>query len=198
MENKNFINKDCMVFSVLYELYERNIKNGTPNNKLGVWGIEEKYLNIIKYAYVYLTDSNGMIVKKYKIDKFEKDKTEKYSFIYSESKDFFIQYPFGVVEKHHYRLCSELDNEEVLDTQEVNLRLDKSRNKIMNRKRVKKIKEITSREKLRDVFLKNFQHQNRKIILKDLPLLDKKVDLGEDANLVLTEYFSKLQNIENK
>jgi len=196
MENKNFINKDCMVFSVLYELYERNIKNGTSNNKLGVWGIEEKYLNSIKYAYVYLTDSNGMIVKKYKIDKFEKDKTEKYSFIYSESKDFFIQYPFGVVEKHHYRLCSELDNEEVLDTQEVNLRLDKSRNKIMNRKRVKKIKEITSREKLRDVFLKNFQHQNRKIILKDLPLLDKKVDLGEDANLVLTEYFSKLESIK--
>jgi len=196
MENKNFINKDCMVFSVLYELYERNIKNGTPDNKLGVWGIEEKYLNIIKYAYVYLTDSNGMIVKKYKIDKFEKDKTEKYSFIYSESKDFFIQYPFGVVEKHHYRLCSELDNEEVLDTQEVNLRLDKSRNKIMNRKRVKKIKEITSREKLRDVFLKNFQHQNRKIILKDLPLLDKKVDLGEDANLVLTEYFFKLESIK--
>jgi hypothetical protein len=59
--------------------------------------LKKKYLNIIKYAYVYLTDSNGMIVKKYKIDKFEKDKTEKYSFIYSESKDFFIQYPFGVV-----------------------------------------------------------------------------------------------------
>ena len=198
MENKNFINKDCMVFSVLYELYERNIKNGTPDNKLGVWGIEEKYLNIIKYAYVYLTDSNGMIVKKYKIDKFEKDKTEKYSFLYSESKDFFIQYPFGVVEKHHYRLCSEMDNEEVLDTQEVNLRLDKSRNTIMNRKRVKKIEKLTPRDKLRVAFLKNFQHQNKKIILKDLPLLDKKVDLGEDADLVLTEYFSKLQNIENK
>jgi hypothetical protein len=51
---------------------------------------------------------------------------------------------------------------------------------------------------LRVAFLKNFQHQNKKIILKDLPLLDKKVDLGEDADLVLTEYFSKVQNIENK
>ena len=198
MENGNLINKDCMVFSVLYELYERNIKNGTPDNKLGLWSIEEKYLNIIKYAYVYLTDSNGMIVKKYKIDKFEKDKTEKYSFTYSESKDFFIQYPFGVVEKHHYRLCSEMDSLEVLNSQEVNMRLDKSRNKIMNKKRIKKIKEITAREKLRDVFLKNAKFNSKKVILKDLPLLDKKVDLGEDPEVVLTEYFFKLQNIENK
>ena len=197
MENGNFINKDCMVFSVLYELYERNIKNGTPNNKLGVWGIEEKYLNIIKYAYVYLTDSGGMIVKKYKIDKFEKDKSEKYSFTYSESIDFFIQYPFGIVEKHHYRLCSEMDNQEKLDSQEVNIRLEKSRNKIMNKKRIKKIKEITAREKLRDVFLKNAKFNTKKIILKDLPLLDKKVDLGEDPELVLSDYFFKLENIKN-
>jgi hypothetical protein len=197
MENGNFINKDCMVFSVLYELYERNIKNGTPDNKLGLWSIEEKYLNIIKYAYVYLTDSGGMIVKKYKIDKFEKDKTEKYSFTYSESKDFFIQYPFGVVEKHHYKLCSEMDNLEKLDSQEVNIRLEKSRNKIMNKKRIKKIKEITAREKLRDVFLKNAKFNTKKIILKDLPLLDKKVDLGEDPELVLSDYFFKLENIKN-
>ena len=196
MENGNFINKDCMVFSVLYELYERHIKNGTPDNKLGLWSIEEKYLNIIKYAYVYLTDSNGMIVKKYKIDKFEKDKSEKYSFTYSESIDFFIQYPFGIVEKHHYRLCSEMDSQTTLDSQEVNIRLDKSRNKIMNKKRIKKIKEINAREKLRNVFLKNFQHQNKKIILKDLPLLDKKVNLGEDPELVLTEYFSKLESMK--
>jgi hypothetical protein len=91
-----------------------------------------------------------------------------------------------------------MDNEEVLDTQEVNLRLDKSSSTIMNRKRVKKIEKLSSRDKLRVAFLKNFQHQNKKIILKDLPLLDTKVDLGEDADLVLTEYFSKVQNIENK
>ena len=80
------MNLDSLIFSVTYENYQKNILKDKENKTLGQWQLSDKIVEKLKYAYVYLKDSSGMIVKKYTIEKFEKsslskgyDNSEKYT-----------------------------------------------------------------------------------------------------------------------
>ena len=196
MENQITITEDSMVFSALYENYEMNIKNDNYEKKLGIWSIEESYRKNLKYAYVYLTDCGGMIVKKYKIIRFEKDTNspDKYYFYFENGEDFFVQYPFGIVQGHHYVLSSDIENLPRLEQSEINKRIDKSRNTKMSKPRRKKIIMLNPREQLSKVFLNKHFKQKQKIILSDLSMLDKLVESGQDPDVVLTNYFNNLES----
>lgn len=196
MENQITMTEDSMVFSALYENYEMNIKNDNYKKKLGIWSIEESYRKNLKYAYVYLTDCGGMIVKKYKIIRFEKDTNspDKYYFYFENGEDFFVQYPFGIVQGHHYVLSSDIENLPKLEQSEINKRIDKSRNTKMSKPRRKKIIMLNPREQLSKVFLNKHFKQKQKIILSDLSMLDKLVESGQDPDVVLTNYFNNLES----
>jgi hypothetical protein len=196
MENQITITEDSMVFSALYENYEMNIKNDNYRKKLGIWAIEESYRKTLKYAYVYLTDCDGMIVKKYKIIRFEKDTNspDKYYFCFENGEDFFVQYPFGIVQGHHYVESSKIESLPRLEQSEINKRIDKSRNTKMSKPRIKKIIMLNPREQLSKVFLNKYFMKKQKIRLSDLSMLDKQVEEGQDPDMVLTNYFNNLES----
>ncbi|MBT4062839.1 MAG: hypothetical protein HOE70_02255 [Flavobacteriaceae bacterium] len=88
---------DSFIWSTTYERYERNIKKDREDKRLGQWNLHKDKIKNLKYSYVYLKDSGNLIVKKYKIEKFEKsgfDKDfndpKKWCFIFSKSEDFFV------------------------------------------------------------------------------------------------------------
>ena len=60
--------KNSLIFSVTYENYINNVLNDKENKTLGQWKITPEMVEQLKYAYVYLTNSNQMIVKKYEIE----------------------------------------------------------------------------------------------------------------------------------
>jgi len=95
--------EDSIVFSSLYTNYESYLKNDNPKNRHGIWKIEKQRLDQLKYAYVYLTDSGGMIVRKYKIDHFEPDKkvTSKHHFYFEkESAKILAQFAKKICKLH--------------------------------------------------------------------------------------------------
>jgi len=132
-ENKDI---DSFIWSTTYERYERNIKKDREDKRLGQWNLHEDKIKNLKYSYVYLKDSGNLIVKKYKIEKFEKsgfDKDfndpEKWCFIFSESEDFFVDHP-TVVQGRQYGSSLEIDNfkkpsKEEVDQKKIDLILDK-------------------------------------------------------------------------
>ena len=73
-ENKDI---DSFIWSTTYERYERNIKKDREDKRLGQWNLHEDKIKNLKYSYVYLKDSGNLIVKKYKIEKFEKSGFDK-------------------------------------------------------------------------------------------------------------------------
>ena len=131
LENKNL---DSFIWSSTYERYEKNILKDKEDKKLGQWNLNEDKIKNLKYSYVFLKDSGGLIVKKYTIEKFEKsgfDKDfsdpNKWCFIFSESEDFFAEYP-KVVQGRQYGSSLELDNLKKLPDNEVRIRLNQSKN----------------------------------------------------------------------
>ena len=189
------MSEDTIVFSSLYTNYETYLKNDHPNKRHGIWKIEKERLDKLKYAYVYLTDSGGMIVRKYKILRFEQDLkvTDKFHFYYEKGEDFFIQYPFGIVRKHHYVFSSQLENIPRLETSEIHTRLDNSMKTKMDKTRKEKIIRISAREKLSKSYHANFFNQKQRIILSDMRMLDKLVDEGQEPDAVLANYFNNLK-----
>ena len=130
-ENKNI---DSFIWSSTYERYEKNIKKDKEDKKLGQWPLKDENINKLKYSYVYLKDSGNLIVKKYKIEKFEKsgfDKDfndpNKWCFIFSESEDFYAEYS-KVVQGPQYGNSFELDNLKKLSHEEVVARLNQAKN----------------------------------------------------------------------
>ena len=130
-ENKDI---DSFIWSTTYERYERNIKKDREDKRLGQWDLHEDKIKNLKYSYVYLKDSGNLIVKKYKIEKFEKsgfDKDfndpKKWCFIFSESEDFFADHP-TIVQGRQYGSSLELDNLKKLPDNEVKIRLNQSKN----------------------------------------------------------------------
>ena len=65
------------MFSVTYENYEKNILKDKENKTLGAWSISYEMTQELKYAYVYLKNSEKMIVKKYEIERFERSNVSK-------------------------------------------------------------------------------------------------------------------------
>jgi len=130
-ENKNI---DSFIWSTTYERYERNIKKDRGDKRLGQWNLHENKIQNLKYSYVYLKDSANLIVKKYKIEKFEKsgfDKDfndpKKWCFIFSESEDFFADHP-TVVQGRQYCSSLEIDNLKKPSLSERVARLNQSKN----------------------------------------------------------------------
>ena len=130
-ENKDI---DSFIWSTTYERYERNIKKDREDKRLGQWNLNEDKIKNLKYSYVYLKDSANLIVKKYKIEKFEKsgfDKdfndSKKWCFIFSESEDFFADHP-SVVQGRQYCNSLEIDNLKKPSLSERVARLNQSKN----------------------------------------------------------------------
>ena len=127
-------NLDSFIWSSTYERYERNILKNKEDKKLGQWKLHEDKIKNLKYSYVFLKDSGGLIVKKYTIEKFEKsgfdrdfNDPNKWCFIFSESEDFFTEYP-KIVQGRQYGSSLELDNLKKLPDNEVRIRLNQSKN----------------------------------------------------------------------
>ena len=130
-ENKDI---DSFIWSTTYERYERNIKKDREDKRLGQWNLHEDKIKNLKYSYVYLKDSENLIVKKYKIEKFEKsgfDKDfndpKKWCFIFSESEDFFADHP-TIVQGRQYGSSLEIDNFKKPSLSERVARLNQSKN----------------------------------------------------------------------
>ena len=196
MEISQNMSEDTIVFSSLYTNYETYLKNDHPNKRHGIWKIEKERLDKLKYAYVYLTDSGGMIVRKYKNIRFEQDSkvTDKFHFYYEKGEDFFIQYPFGIVRKHHYVFSSQLENIPRLETSEIHTRLDNSMKTKMDKTRREKIIRISAREKLFKVYQINYLPQGQRVGFVDAKMLVKLVDEGQEPDAVLANYFNNLEN----
>ena len=191
-----YLTEDSIVFSSLYENYKTYIKDDNPKKKLGMWEIEEERLKTLIYAYVYLTDCGGMIVRKYNILSFEKDKTvlNKHHFYFEKGEDFFVQYPYGTVQGHHYIFSSKLENLPRLENSEINQRMNKSESAKMDKIRRKKINIINSREILSKIYNEKYLPRKKRINLPDLTILDKQVDAGQDPYVVLENYFNSLES----
>ena len=125
---------DSFIWSTTYERYERNIKKDREDKRLGQWNLHKDKIKNLKYSYVYLKDSGNLIVKKYKIEKFEKsgfDKDfndpKKWCFIFSKSEDFFVDHP-TIVQGRQYGSSLEIDNFKKPSLNERVARLNQSRN----------------------------------------------------------------------
>mgnify|MGYP007114267651 FL=1 len=181
---------DSLIFSVTFENYIKNIKQDKSDKKLGKWNISEAMHPQLKYAYVYLKDSDQMIVKKYYINHFVAEE-DKWCFVFDKSEDVFFEYPHSRVQARHYRSSNNLDAVMRLEEGELKRRLEKSR--------TIKAEAGTSYKKTSG-FFEPAREQLIKIRnekFKDNPMpnavvartLIKLVEDGEDADAVLTEYY---------
>jgi len=187
----NNIPVDSIVFSVTYENYIKHIQNDKPEKKLGEWNIADHMIDLIKFGYTYLKDSDQMIVKKYYIDSFEKQSDGKYCFYFSKSEDIFFEYPYSRVQARHYRNSIDLEKCDRLSENEIKMRLEKSKN-IKSEASTSKIKKSGILEPVKEELTKI---RNEKF--KDQPLptaeqarkLIERVEDGEDADAVVTEFY---------
>ena len=187
----NNIPVDSIVFSVTYENYIKHIQNDKPEKKLGEWNIADHMIDLIKFGYTYLKDSDQMIVKKYYIDSFEKQSDGKYCFYFSKSEDIFFEYPYSRVQARHYRNSIDLEKCDRLSENEIKMRLEKSKN-IKSEASTSKIKKSGILEPVKEELTKI---RNEKF--KDQPLptaeqarkLIERVENGEDADAVVTEFY---------
>ena len=187
----NNIPVDSIVFSVTYENYIKHIQNDKPEKKLGEWNIADHMIDLIKFGYTYLKDSDQMIVKKHYIDSFEKQSDGRYCFYFSKSEDIFFEYPHTTVQGRHYRNSIDLERCDRLSENEIKMRLEKSKN-IKSEASTSKIKKSGILEPVKEELTKI---RNEKF--KDQPLptaeqarkLIEKVKNGEDAEAVVTEFY---------
>ena len=187
----NNIPVDSIVFSVTYENYIKHIQNDKPEKKVGEWNIGDHMINLLKFGYTYLKDSDQMIVKKHYIDSFEKQSDGKYCFYFSKSEDIFFEYPYSRVQGRHYRNSIDLERCDRLSENEIKMRLEKSKN-IKSEASTSKIKKSGILEPVKEELTKI---RNEKF--KDQPLptaeqarkLIERVENGEDADAVVTEFY---------
>ena len=187
----NNIPVDSIVFSVTYENYIKHIQNDKPEKKVGEWNIGDHMINLLKFGYTYLKDSDQMIVKKHYIDSFEKQSDGRYCFYFSKSEDIFFEYPYSRVQGRHYRNSIDLERCDRLSENEIKMRLEKSKN-IRSEASTSKIKKSGILEPVKEELTKI---RNEKF--KDQPLptaeqarkLIERVENGEDADAVVTEFY---------
>jgi len=187
----NNIPVDSIVFSVTYENYIKYILKDKPEKTVGEWIMKGHMTNHIKFAYTYLKDSDQMIVKKYYIDRFEKQGDGRYFFYFSKSEDIFFEYPHSTVQGRHYRSSIDLERCDKLSENEIKNRLEKSKN-IKSEASTSKIKTSGMFEPVKEELTKI---RNEKF--KDQPLptaeqarkLIERVEDGEDADAVVTEFY---------
>ena len=193
MKNSNL---DSLIFSVTYENYIKNISIDKPDKKLGKWSLSEQMTMQIRFAYTYLKDSDQMIVKKHYINKFERLDDGKYCFYFSRSEDIFFEYPHSRVQARHYRNSVEWENCSRLSEDEIKIRLSKSKN-IRSEASTSKTKNSGTIEPAKEELVKI---RNEKFKDKPLPnaeearILIDRVNLGEDADAVVTEFYLDKEN----
>ncbi len=188
----NNIPVDSIVFSVTYENYIKHIQNDKPEKKVGEWNMGDHMIDLIKFGYTYLKDSDQMIVKKHYIDSFEKQSDGKYCFYFSKSEDIFFEYPYSRVQARHYRNSIDLEKCDRLSENEIKMRLEKSKNIKSEASTSKKLKKSGILEPVKEELTKI---RNEKF--KDQPLptaeqarkLIERVEDGEDADAVVTEFY---------
>jgi len=188
----NKIPVDSIVFSVTYENYIKHIQNDKPEKKVGEWNMGDHMIDLIKFGYTYLKDSDQMIVKKHYIDSFEKQSDGKYCFYFSKSEDIFFEYPYSRVQARHYRNSIDLEKCDRLSENEIKMRLEKSKNIKSEASTSKKLKKSGILEPVKEELTKI---RNEKF--KDQPLptaeqarkLIERVEDGEDADAVVTEFY---------
>ena len=195
--------KNSLIFSVTYENYINNVLSDKENKSLGQWRIAPEMIDELKYAYAYLTSSDKMIVKKYEIDHFEYESTEKgyedkgkYCFVFKNSEDVFFEYPYAPVQAPHYRNDEEMDALPRIDTSEIDIRLEASKKAKPNEDtsiKKKTLKEDDPQTRLTNVWQEEFSDKIRppsEIAAKLIASV--KEDPEQDLSALLTEYYVKL------
>ena len=182
---------DSIVFSVTYENYIKHIQNDKPEKKVGEWNIGDHMINLLKFGYTYLKDSDQMIVKKHYIDSFEKQSDGRYCFYFSKSEDFFFEYPHSRVQARHYRRSIDLERCNRLSENEIKIRLEKSKN-INSEVSTSKTKKSgifePAKEELTKIRNEKFKDQPFPTPKQARELI-KRVEKGEDADAVVTEFY---------
>ena len=203
IKTDKIVKRNSLVFSVTYENYMKNVLNDKENKTLGQWKIDPDTIDQLKYAYAYLTNSNKMIVKKYKIDHFEFENAEKgydhkdkYCLVFDKSEDVFFEYPYSPVQGRHYRNSEELDAIDKILQNEVNVRLElsKTSNVINNIKKTKPSSIDDARTRLNKIWKEEFPDRKYPTHLDDAKKIIAKAeeDLEQDLSALLTEYYVKL------
>ena len=118
------------MFSVTYENYEK-IFLKIKKIKRCVWSISYEMTQELKYAYVYLKNSEKMIVKKYEIERFERSNVskgykdeDKQCFIFKKSEDVFFEYTGSTIQGRHYQNSELMDALPRLEKSEIDRRLN--------------------------------------------------------------------------
>ena len=188
----NNIPVDSIVFSVTYENYIKHIKNDKPEKKLGEWDIDDDKINLLKFGYTYLKDSDQMIVKKHYIDSFEKQSDGRYCFYFSKSEDIFFEYPYSRVQGRHYKNSIDLERCDRLSENEIKMRLEKSKNIKSEASTSKKLKKSgvfePTKEELTKIRNEKFKDQPLPTAEQARKLIER-VENGEDADAVVTEFY---------
>jgi len=197
--------KNSLIYSVNYENYQNVILTDKKNMTQGSWNISPDMVGELKYAYVYLKNSEKMIVKKYEIEHFELNDTskgynneDKRCFVFKKSEDVFFEYPHGIIQGRHYRNNEDLDKLPRLDQSEIDIRLKNARTtktqSETNRKEKRNQTGIKqeSQIRLRDLFKEEYNHRKMPhfgISKKMCETVDK--DPEQDLNALLDEHYLK-------
>ena len=195
--------KNSLMYSVTYENYQKNILDDKENKTQGSWLISQDMTQELKYAYVYLKNSEKMIVKKYHIEHFERNDTSKgyddegkQCFVFSKSEDAFFEYPHDIIQGRHYRNNEDMDSLTKLSESEIERRLELSRTATTqseaNRKANRKQTGTTRSAQIRLATLYRTEYSHRK--MPHFDIAKKMCDLVEqdreqDLNALLDEHY---------
>ena len=218
IQDDNDREKDSIVFSVTYQNYADNIQSDRKDKVLGQWSIIPEREEHLKYAYVYLKDSDKMIVKKYEIESiFPTTDDERWDitkgrkcFSFKSSENVFFEYPGVPVQARQYGYSSKLDAEKKLSDAEVERRFTLSREgrpsttkSSTSTKRKKPF--TTAKEMLIEVITEHYNATHKAPLMTDVSSLVEKVkevDLNnrveaiEQGKLVMEEYYSMKPNLK--
>lgn len=203
------IKKNSLIFSVTYENYKKNIVSDKENKTLGAWKIPVNTTKILQYAYVYLTNSNKTIVKKYEIENFERNNPtkgyedeDKQCFIFKKSEDVFFEYPGEVVQGRHYQNNEEMDKLPKLEKKEIEKRLYSSQN-YKNSSEKKNKSNDSPKEFLRKQLVRIMENEYSHKPKIPLEAANKIIstayeDPDQDLSALFDEYYIELDNKNNE
>ena len=201
---------NSLVYSVSYENYQNKILEDKENKTQGNWNISKDKIPHLKYAYVYLKNSNKMIVKKYKILHFERNKPEKgyddiekQCFVFTESEDVFFEYPHSVIQGRHYRNDVEMDDVPRLPNGEIERRLHLSKitkdtsGTGSNPKKI--VEETDPKKRLRNVWREEFTERPLPPVDVAIKMIESvELDPEQDLVALLDEYYTAEDNKNSK
>ena len=197
--------KNSLIYSVNYENYQSKIITDKANKTQGSWKVSSEMTGELKYAYVYLKNSEKMVVKKYEIEHFERNNTskgykdeDKQCFVFRKSEDVFFQYPHGIIQGRHYRNDEDLNKLPRLDQSEINRRLELSRvgktSSEGNRKDKRGRTGITqdAQVRLRDLFKEEYSYREMPHFSISAKMIETvESDPEQDLNALLDEHYLK-------